>query len=91
MFLEEKSFTNTSLPQTEVYVLTRVFSQKNLCRVEGSSHTLGNTGGNNCKNNIDTVEPPGNSNSEGEGKRKTVRVIGVDCKIQSAMLKIYIY
>ena len=32
---------------------------------------------------------PGNSNSE--GKRKTVRVIRVDCKIQFAMLKIYIY
>ena len=32
---------------------------------------------------------PGNSYSE--GKRKTVRVIRVDCKIQFAMLKIYIY
>ena len=32
---------------------------------------------------------PGNSNSE--GKRKTVRVNGVDCKIQFAILKIDIY
>ena len=32
---------------------------------------------------------PGNSNSE--GKRKTVRVNGVDCKIQFAILKIDSY
>ena len=36
-----------------------------------------------------TLNNPGNSNSE--GKRKTVRVNGVDCKIQFAILKIDIY